>query len=81
MASNGWRVSFRPRWRCQASDRWVADTGNFTSNTAKALVALNPEAADPDGGSVNPQATSTTDAIAGWKSGPLWRELKSRETD
>ncbi len=45
MAANGWLVGFRPRRRYQAADRWLTETGNFTSNPAKALVVQNPEAA------------------------------------
>jgi hypothetical protein len=45
MASTGWLVSFRPPRRYQAADRWLTDTGYFTSSPAKALVVLNPEAA------------------------------------
>ena len=44
MAARSWAVSFRPRRRYQAADRWPTDTGRFTSHPAKALTVQNPEA-------------------------------------
>jgi hypothetical protein len=45
MAPTRWLVSFKPRRPYRAAERWLTETGHFTSDPSKALVVLNAEAA------------------------------------